>query len=221
IDPDIYIVTNSTQRQYSLPVLDLLQDSFIDEPERQQFLDLGCGTGDFTRDHLLPRCPNVERMVAVDASEDMVAYSKKHFAHPKICYDVLDISGNGVTDFVERYGRFDRVYSFFCLNWVKDQEMAFKNVAELMKPGGGCLLLFGASSSVMRLRRELASMEYWQKYREMLEKTIPSSAYLADRDALLSHISGLLKNASLIPTTCEVLQMTNTYSSVEEVARKH
>ncbi|CAN7996398.1 unnamed protein product [Ixodes hexagonus] len=90
-----------------------------------------------------------------------------------------------------------------------------------MNAGGGCLLLIAASTSVMRLRRQLATMEYWQKYREMLEKTIPPSENLVDRDALLSYISGLLKSASLIPTTCEVLHVAHTYSSVEEVERVH
>ncbi|KAG0416789.1 hypothetical protein HPB47_006131 [Ixodes persulcatus] len=105
IDPEIYVVRSNIQRALNLQVLDLLQGSFMNDTKEQQFLDVGCGTGDFTRDHLLPRCTPLRRMVAVDVSEDMVEYAKKNFAHPKICYDVLDISGNGVAYFVKRYGR--------------------------------------------------------------------------------------------------------------------
>lgn len=221
IDPDFYIANNSGQRASTLRALDLLQSSFMEEAKDQQFLDLGCGTGDFTRDHLLPRCPNVGKMVAVDVSADMVEYAKKHFAHPKICYDVLDISTNDVTDFVQRYGQFDRVYSFFCLHWVRDQEAAFKNIAELMKPGGGCLLLFMASNTSMQLPKRLATLDHWQKYRKILEDTISPSADLEDRDAFVSYIRGLLKSANLIPATCEVLQVKRTWSSFEEFTKMH
>ncbi|KAM7299722.1 juvenile hormone acid O-methyltransferase-like [Ixodes scapularis] len=217
IDPDIYIVNNNPQRAFNLRILDLLQASFMDDTKEQQFLDVGCGTGDFTRDHLLPRCTPLERMVAVDVSEDMVDYAKKNFAHPKIFYDVLDISGNGVADFVERYGQFDRVYSFLCLQRTNNQEAVFKNISGLLKPGGGCLLLFGASSSGVRLNKTLATMDHWKKYRKVFENTTPPSGDLESRDALLSYMSNLLKNAGLVPTTCELLQEPPSHSSLEEV----
>ncbi|CAN7996017.1 unnamed protein product, partial [Ixodes pacificus] len=142
IAPDEYVVNNEMQREKSIHALELLEGSFgsVDTSD-YQFLDVGCGPGDFTRDCLLPRCPPCRRIMAVDASEDMVQNAQEHFAHPKICYDVLDIGSKDVFDFVERHGEFDRVYSFFCLHWMTDQETVLKNVAKLMKPGGGCLLL--------------------------------------------------------------------------------
>ncbi|CAN7939528.1 unnamed protein product [Ixodes hexagonus] len=147
----------------------------------------------------------------------MVEYAKKHFAHPKVCYEVLDISGNDVSCFVERYGQFDRIYSFFCPNWAKDPEHAFKNIPELLKPGGGCLLLFAASSIFIQLKKKLATTDHWQKYRKRMENFIPPSASLVDRDDHLSYTSGVLKSANLIPTTCELLQETCSYSSLEEL----
>ncbi|CAN7993803.1 unnamed protein product, partial [Ixodes pacificus] len=219
IDPEIYIASNNTQRALNLQVLDILQTSFMDDTKEQQFLDVGCGTGDFTRDHLLPRCTPLERMVAVDVSEDMVEYAKKYFAHPKICYDVLDITGNGVADFVKRYGQFDRVYSFFCLQRTNNQEAALKNIAGLLKPGGGCLLFFVASSSGMRLNQTLARMDHWKKYQKVFKNTIPPSGDLESRDALLSYMLNLLKNTGLVPTTCELLQEPPSHSNIEEATR--
>ncbi|KAM7302421.1 uncharacterized protein ISCGN_017938 [Ixodes scapularis] len=134
MDPDFYVKNNGYQRKFNLQVLELMRGSFTDETKEQQFLDLGCGTGDFTRDQLLPLWPDAGRIVAVDVSQDMVEHAKRKFAHPKICYDVLDIGGSGVADFVGRYGQFDRVYSFFCLHWIRNQERAFKNIADLMRP---------------------------------------------------------------------------------------
>ncbi|CAN7975540.1 unnamed protein product [Ixodes persulcatus] len=55
----------------------------------------------------------------------------------------------------------------------------------------------------------------------MIENSVPPSVDLVCRDALLSYISGLLKSTSLIPTTCEVLQVTHTYSSLEELTQMH
>ncbi|XP_040074496.1 juvenile hormone acid O-methyltransferase-like [Ixodes scapularis] len=151
----------------------------------------------------------------------MVEHAKRNFAHPRICYDVLDIGGNGVADFVGRYGHFDRVYSFFCLHWIGDQETAFKNIVDLMKPGGECLLYFNASSSFMRLGRKLLSLDHWKKYRKMVHVTHPPTLDLADRDASLSYLSGLVKNANLGPTTCEVIEDYPRWSSVEEYTRVH
>ncbi|KAM7299721.1 juvenile hormone acid O-methyltransferase-like [Ixodes scapularis] len=217
IDPGIYVATNNHQRAHNLQILDQLQASFMDDTKEQQFLDVGCGTGDFTRDHLLPRCTPLERMVAVDVSEDMVEYAKKNFAHPKICYDVLDISGNGVADFVKRYGQFDRVYSFHCLQRVTDQGAVLKNIAILLKPGGECLLLFGASSIIMRLNKMLATMDHWKKYRKVFENTIPPSADLVSQDALLPYMLNLVKNAGLVPITCELIQGPLSHLSPEEM----
>lgn len=176
----------------------------IDPAGGQQFLDLGCGTGIVTRDVLLPRCPPFRRIVAVDASRDMVEYARRHFAHVKICYDVLDIVKDDVSGFVERYGQFDRVYSQFCLNWVKDQAKALKNVTKLMKPGGVALFRFYAATPLMRFRRKLAGMERWKKYAKICEDCIPPSIDHIGREALISYMLGLLKNAGLTPSICDV-----------------
>ncbi|XP_029827653.2 juvenile hormone acid O-methyltransferase [Ixodes scapularis] len=217
IAPDEYVVNNEMQREKSIHALELLEGSFgTEDTSDQQFLDVGCGPGDFTRDCLLPRCPPCRRIMAVDASEDMVQYAQEHFAHPKICYDVLDIGSKDVSDFIVRHGEFDRVYSFFCLHWMTDQETVLKNVAKLMKPGGGCLLLFNASSPAMRFRKKMAEMERWQKYRELCASCVPPSIDLADKGAFIAYLTGLVNAAGLLPTTCELLRVQRTFSSLEK-----
>lgn len=169
--PSLYKDSNGWQRGFNLKALDLLQMSFVTSNcENRQFLDLGCGTGDFTRDWLRPRCPPCRRVVAVDVSADMVAYAKRHSAHPKIVYDLLDIRGK-VTGFVRKYGQFERIYSFFCLQWAKDQEVAFKNIAELMAPGGECLLMFPARTPPFYLWRRICEEKRWRRYAEVGEGT--------------------------------------------------
>ncbi|KAL1486389.1 hypothetical protein MTO96_046984 [Rhipicephalus appendiculatus] len=67
------------------------------------------------------------------------------FAHPRIEYDHLDISGD-VDKFIAKYGTFDRIYSFFCLNWVRDQGQAMRNLSSLLSSGGESVLVFPAWS---------------------------------------------------------------------------
>ncbi|CAN7996776.1 unnamed protein product [Ixodes hexagonus] len=171
----------------------------------QQFLDLGCGPGNITRDVLLTQCPPCRRFVAADSSEDMLAYARKHFAHPKICYEALDIlANNDVSDFVRRYGRFDLIYSLLCFNWLRDQAKAFKNVAKVMKPGGEGLFWFHASAPQMRFRQKLTRMRRWNKYAKILEDSLPPTVDLVGDEALVAHMLGLLNIAQLTPSMCEV-----------------
>lgn len=128
--PEMY--TNSASKvakYFNLKVLDILQMSFDTGTEDEmQFLDIGCGTGQFTREDLLPRCLPCKRIVATDVSGDMLDYAKKNYSHPQIVYDIMNIGGD-VSSFVEHYGQFQRVYSFFCLHWVKDKEVVMNNIS--------------------------------------------------------------------------------------------
>lgn len=207
LDPELY--ANSPENTWTLNGLDLLHRTFENDSkktEHQQFLDLGCGTGGFTRDFLLPRCPPFQRMVAVDVSEDMIEYARKNSAHPKISYDVLDVAADDLSPFVKRYGRFDRVYSFLLFNWLRDHDRAIKNVAELLKPGGDCIILFHATSFHMRFRKKLAETNRWKKYSQVFESCLPPTASMAGKEELVSYMTNLLKTVNLTLVVCDVLQ---------------
>lgn len=153
-------------KYFNLKVVDLLQTCFAANPGDKQFLEIGCGTGEFTREELLPRCLPCDRVVATDVSEDMLNYAKENFSHPKIVYDALDIGGD-MSSFVEKYGQFERVYSFLCLQWVKDKEAAMKNIQRLLVPGGECLLLFGVGGNTFKNFKYLAEIERWKPYKKV------------------------------------------------------
>ncbi|CAN7974718.1 unnamed protein product, partial [Ixodes persulcatus] len=164
--PELYVNVYAAKWFFtSADVLRSVQGSFSSGPtEDQQFLDLGCGPGNITRDVLLPQCPPCRRLVAVDMSVDMLKYAREHFSHPKIFYDALNIMSDDLSEFVGRYGLFDRIYALHLLNWLKDQEQALKNIAKLMKPGGEALFTFRTSTPQMRFRKKLAGMPRWSKY---------------------------------------------------------
>ncbi|XP_042145684.1 juvenile hormone acid O-methyltransferase [Ixodes scapularis] len=204
--PELYVnVSAAKWYSASADLLRSVQGSFASGPaDDQQFLDLGCGPGNITRDVLLPQCLPCRRLVAVDSSEDMLKYARERFSHPKIFYDTLDIMSGDLSEFVGRYGLFDRVYALSLLNWLKDQEQALKNISKLMKPGGEAFFLFGASNPQIRFRKKLAGMPRWSKYAKICENCTPPTVDLAGKEALVSYISGILKNANWILSMCEV-----------------
>lgn len=201
----LYASNNVWQRHMNLPVLELLERTFApSNTECEQFLDLGCGTGDFTRNELLVRCPPCRRIVAVDASEEMLAYARENSAHSKIVFAHLNINDD-VADFAAKYGTFSRIYSFFCLNWVKDQAKAMKNLASLLSPSGECLLVFPAWSRTRMLWRKLGRLERWRKYAELFESFVPNSQDLEDDQARLTYLRDIIKTSGLTAQTCDLL----------------
>lgn len=215
LSPQLYTSANAFQKRDNLLVLDLLNMAFRRAPsEDQQFLDIGCAAGDFTRDVLMPRCSPCRRIVATDVSSSMIAYAKCNFTHPYITYDILDLSQD-VSPFVERYGRFDRVYSFFCLHWIHDQIGALRNTRKLMAPEGECLLYFCARTPSYTLWREFARMDRWKDVLSNVENFIPPSH---DAKDLLSYLEHILAASELKPHTCEVLRNVWTFPTEQDIA---
>ncbi|KAG0426601.1 hypothetical protein HPB47_026305 [Ixodes persulcatus] len=87
----------------------------------------------------------------------MIDYARRHFDHSHITYETLNIA-HDVSRFLQTHGTFDRVYSFYCLHWIKDQRTAFANIARLLAPDGECLLQFCARTPVYALWRSLSSV---------------------------------------------------------------
>ncbi|KAH7938843.1 juvenile hormone acid O-methyltransferase [Rhipicephalus sanguineus] len=210
-----YSKSNTLQRRFNNLVLDVYQERFIaNVRSTHQVLDVGCGTGDFTRDVILPRCLPCRKIVGVDSSGEMIEYARRYSANEKLDFRVLDICDD-VTDFLEEFGRFDRVYSFYCLHWAEDLVLALKNVSRLMTQTGECLLLFYASHESVPVWRALASMDRWKKYSEVLLKFVPKSQDMGKTEQY-RFLSGHLKKAGLVPSVIEVVQSATYADSTEK-----
>ncbi|CAN7938107.1 unnamed protein product, partial [Ixodes hexagonus] len=165
--PELYAGRHDLQFTSNHATLQMFQPTFSSAPEAgQQFLDLGCGTGDFTLQELLPQSQLCRRIVAVDSSPKMVQYGKDNFSHPQILYDFLDIRDD-VSEFVKKYGRFERLYSFNVLHWAKDQYEAFENISKLMTPDGECLITFYARIPGYNVWRRVVNMDRWKAFAEV------------------------------------------------------
>ncbi|XP_065307011.2 juvenile hormone acid O-methyltransferase-like [Dermacentor albipictus] len=131
-----------------------------------QYLDVGCGPGNFTAEALLPRLRPCRRLVATDKSASMVAYAREHFRdHREVAYDVLDIEcGDHAECIVDTYGPFDRVYSFMTFHYVRDLEQAYRNVFLCLKDGGECLTVSFMGTAITDVWYRLWNAVEWKAY---------------------------------------------------------
>ncbi|CAN7944454.1 unnamed protein product, partial [Ixodes pacificus] len=167
----------------------------------QQFVDLGCGTGDFIHQELLPRCQPCRRVVASDISQEMVRFAKRSFLHPQNEYDVYDFRDDA-SKIVGKYGRFDRAYSFFALHYAEDLVSALRNIADSMTDDGECLLVFAALIPGYAVWRKVVQMDRWKSYAEFFlahicELFIPKNQDLEGKAACVSHTLATLESAKL------------------------
>ncbi|KAH6932308.1 hypothetical protein HPB50_004640 [Hyalomma asiaticum] len=163
---------NNFERAFlsSTELLPQLTADKADPRERSQFLDVGCGSGGFTKKYLLPHLPHwCQRLVAVDNSEAMLKFATERRPDPRIHYRKLDIVANeGVAQFIQAEGRFQRVYSFLAFHWIVDHRTALKNVETLLAPGGECFIIFSNSLDVFDVFAAMMESPRWKKYSDLL-----------------------------------------------------
>ncbi|KAH6923939.1 hypothetical protein HPB50_009576 [Hyalomma asiaticum] len=170
----------------------------------RQFLDVGSGCGQVTLKALLPSVPeDVGKIVGVDACANMVSYARQHSSHPRILYEQLDITGD-VSGFLASYGPFDRIYSFNCLNRVREQPKAWSNVAKLLKPGGDCLLFYAAHCVTPDIWRALAKKKRWSRFAERWEQLITPTQDMRSTEERLNYVKSLAKEVGLELRSCEM-----------------
>ncbi|KAL1441237.1 hypothetical protein MTO96_008659 [Rhipicephalus appendiculatus] len=87
--PRIYDEVRINDRESSGQILKKLQASFFtdhkeDGESNEQYLDIGCGPGNFTCHYLLSLCPkSMRRLVAADNSYPMIDYARREHWPPE------------------------------------------------------------------------------------------------------------------------------------------
>ncbi|MCL4123064.1 UNVERIFIED_CONTAM: hypothetical protein GTU68_067026 [Idotea baltica] len=143
----------------------------------ERVLDVGCGSGDVTRNVLLSLLPgNIERIVGVDLSHEMVSFASKHFQHNLIDYQQMDIGviTNPRQIFPEG---FSKITSFYCLHWVNDQENCLQNMFQLLEEGGQAILAFLANNPIFDMYQIMAQKQRWKPYMTDVTNFIPKYQY--------------------------------------------
>jgi trans-aconitate 2-methyltransferase len=96
-------------------------------PPWMRVVDLGCGTGELTRE--MHRRLGAAQTIGVDDSPAMLEKAAA-FAGDGLSFERRDIA-----DFADAAG-FDLVFSNAALHWLPDHERLFAHVAALVRPGG-------------------------------------------------------------------------------------
>ncbi|KAH7944130.1 hypothetical protein HPB52_016365 [Rhipicephalus sanguineus] len=134
----------------------------------------------------------------------MLEYAREKYPHDRIVYEYLDIDDN-VKAFSKKYGAFQRVYSFKTLHWCRDLRRSLGSIAQLLAPGGECLLFFTARCFLFETFKELSRLEPWSKYADVLLRGVPKSHDIFDQRGQRDYLTSALSSAGLVPYTAEVL----------------
>ncbi|XP_040068630.1 juvenile hormone acid O-methyltransferase isoform X3 [Ixodes scapularis] len=191
--PDTYARINDWMKQENLAAL---TKTTFQKPSIQceQILDVGCGTGEFTRDRLLPSHHSCSKIVAVDVLSAMVDHARRNHGHSRISYE-----------------------------WTRDQEAAFRNIGRLLKEDGECLLFFSAPFYLFDVWLEMAGMERWKGILGDLKDIFPDiwhrdpSPSLSD---LENSLRRLIADAGMTTLTCEVYSTEAYYPTLEVLLGK-
>ncbi|XP_075547454.1 juvenile hormone acid O-methyltransferase-like [Dermacentor variabilis] len=224
--PKIYDQIRIHNREATGQLLKSWQASFFSNPKEdgkcdEQYLDIGCGPGNFTRNYLLPLCPpSMRRLVAVDNSHSMIDYARREHVDPKIEHRMLDITADDeVSQFIETEGQFDRVYSFLVFHWIHDKCAALRNVERLMAPGGECLIVFNPHPGPLQLSKAMMNSERWKKYSDVLKNVAPDFPDTYDPAYLRNYLINIVKSTSLVPLSRELVRVEATSASMDDTLR--
>jgi len=150
----------------------------LPELDRPRVLELGCGTGLFSR-HLLRRYPRGS-FVLTDVAPAMIAECRRNLApsgEARISFEVMDAGEAG------GHAELDLIVSSMTLHWLADPVASLERLSRLLAPGGVLLYATLGPESFAEWRAVLA------------EQGLASG--LAD----IKPLPGLLEEQRLVPDT--------------------
>ncbi|XP_037041112.1 uncharacterized protein LOC119077870 [Bradysia coprophila] len=145
-------------------------------------LHIGSRSGDVLFDYIFPLLPkNFSRLVGIDKSEEMISYAVENYRHPKLFFDRADIiNADDVNRILNQFGQFDHITTLCSLHWVMNQELAFKNIFNLLAPHGDILITLCESHPLFEHYRDMMAMDKWSDYREQMK--LSTSPYFGVSD---------------------------------------
>jgi trans-aconitate methyltransferase len=153
-NPAVY--TQCSNFQYNAAIKFLTTCDFN---SNASILDIGCGNGKTTY-YIASQITSGE-VLGIDKSEEMIEFAKDHFKLKN-----LDFHTNDILSF-KHESKFDAAVSFFCIPWVTDKALAFKNIAKVLKDEAKIFILAAVyEKSQAELITNLTQKQHWKKYFE-------------------------------------------------------
>ena len=109
--------------------------SYLDPKPAERILDLGCGTGDLTKEIFFSGAG----VIGVDSSAEMITTAKSKF--PEIAFHQMDARE------LKFDVRFDAIFSNAVLHWIPEKEEVIKNMFSILKENGRIVLEFGGKGN--------------------------------------------------------------------------
>lgn len=125
--------------------------SFLPELERPRVLELGCGTGLFSR-HLVKRYPG-GHFVLTDVAPEMIAECRRNLASlgpAHISFEVMDAGEAG------GHAELDLIVSSMTLHWLPDPAASLERLLRFLAPDGVLLYATLGPDSFVEWRAALA-----------------------------------------------------------------
>lgn len=83
-------------------------------------LDIGCADGFVTSQILSKYFKHCKEIVGVDFNENLIQFANENYATDSLTFEVLDIRTEQLP--IEFEDRFDHICSFYCFNWLKNDQ---------------------------------------------------------------------------------------------------
>jgi trans-aconitate 2-methyltransferase len=183
-DAEKYKANSSRQYAAAMNVL-----SRIKFNETDHVLDVGCGDGKITRE-IANRVPR-GIVKGIDGSSNMVNAASKDYADVK---NLLFEHANIVNYSSEH--KFNYVFAFASFSWIKEQQEALINIANVLKPGGTFTSgIANEESPYLKVRYGIMKTDKWKDY--FVDYEVPY--YPSNEDK----IKKLCENAGFTAVTVE------------------
>ncbi|KAK3873136.1 hypothetical protein Pcinc_021830 [Petrolisthes cinctipes] len=212
-DAQLYVSANAMQRRDALLVLSEYLPQMSWQEEGEAVLDIGCGSGDVTRNLLMPLLPRVEQVTGVDVSSEMVGYASKTFQHNSLSFRHLDIEKSIQPRQIFPDG-FTKVFSFYCLHWVRGQDQCLRNIYQLLQPGGEALLVFLANNPLFTMYENMSLKPEWQEYMQDVSNYV--SVYQHKSDPAQSMVE-VAEEAGFEVVSCEAPKLEFVFQNINYV----
>lgn len=153
--------------------------------ENCDILEIGCGPGTVTHDFILPALPKSASLTAIDKAADAIHYANEHYGNSsQVTFRQMDI----VSPDPSFSQTFDHIFSFYCLHFIGEQEVALGNIYKMLKFGGDFFFTCAVQCDLFKIIDILSGTEKWAPYTSDYKKYMSPYQHSKEPDHDLEQI---------------------------------